>query len=71
MKDLSNLVSGMMLVTKAYGDLHYLIATPFGYKVIDVDGCCIDLELHNYTKAYIPSSYDDIWTPLNNTEIIF
>lgn len=68
---MSNLISGMVLVTKEYGDLHYLITTPLGFRVVDVDGFCTEFDLTRYEKAYIPESYDDIWTPMEGTEVIF
>jgi hypothetical protein len=67
---MSNLVSGMILVTKEYGDLYYYIDTPYGPKVIDVNAYCIDFDLSNYEKAYIPKNYGDPWTPAEGTEIM-
>lgn len=70
---MSKLTSGMMLLTEnngGYQYLHYLMMTPYGWKVIDSCGALIDFEIENYEKAYIPVDYDDPWTPINGTEII-
>lgn len=68
---MSNLISGMMLLEKVYGDLHFLISTPYGFKAIDTNGSCIEFEKDNYKKAYIPKDYADPWLALEGTEIIF
>lgn len=67
---MSNLVSGMILVEKTYGDLHWLITTSEGWKAIDTGACCIEFDPNNYEKAYIPKNYGDPWIPLEGTEII-
>lgn len=71
---MSKLVSGMMLLTEdngSYQYLHYLIGTPYGFKVIDSCGALIEFEQDNYSKAYIPKDYDDPWVPVEGSEIIF
>lgn len=68
---MSRLVSGMILIEKEYGDLHYLITTPSGYRVIDVDGCCEEFIPERYKKAYIPQDYSDPWVPIETTEVNF
>ncbi|KZL88736.1 hypothetical protein [Clostridium magnum] len=67
---MENLVSGMILVEKDFGDLHWLVITPEGWKAIDTGACCIEFEPSNYTKAYIPKDYNDPWTPADGTEIM-
>jgi len=64
---MDNLISGMILVEKTYGDLHLLCATPYGWKVVDANGSYIEFDPSNYSKAYIPESYEDPWTPLAGT----
>ncbi len=68
---MANLVSGMILLEKTYGDLHYLITTPFGWKVIDTCGACMEFDKESYERAYIPINYDDVWTPIENTIVEF
>ncbi|MCH5138201.1 hypothetical protein JMF89_13435 [Clostridiaceae bacterium UIB06] len=68
---MERLISGMILVEKTYGDLHTLLTTPVGWKVIDANGSCIDFDKENYSKAYIPKDYNDPWTPLEGTEVVF
>lgn len=70
-RNMKNLVSGMMLLEKTYGDLHYLISTPYGHMAIDTNGYCVEFNQENYKKAYIPVSYDDPWTAIKETEVIF
>ena len=66
---MKNLVSGMILVEKEHGDLHYYVCTPIGHRIIDTSGFCEEFDVNNYSKAYIPESYDDCWTPLEGTVI--
>lgn len=68
---MKNLVSGMMLLEKAHGDLHYLISTPYGFKSIDTCGACIEFEKDNYEKAYIPVDYEDPWMEKEDTIVVF
>lgn len=68
---MENLVSGMLLVEKTYGDLHYLISTPYGWKVIETSGNISDFKKGNYERAYIPLDYEDPWIEQKDTEIIF
>jgi hypothetical protein len=66
-----NLVSGMVLVEKIYGDLNFLISTPYGWKAIDANGSCIEFCKDNYEKAYIPVDYNDPWLVSEGTDVIF
>ena len=64
------LQSGMMLV--GYGNIHYLLGTPKGFKVIEKCGSCIPFIQNDYISAYVPENYDDdILIPITGTEIIF
>lgn len=68
---MNNLVSGMILIEKIYGDAHTLFITPYGWMVIDANGSYIEFDKDNYSKAYIPKDYNDPWEPLENTIIEF
>ncbi len=68
---MKHLVSGMMLVEKKNGSLHYLMDTQYGFKAIDTKGHCIEFIKENYEKAYIPTSYNGHWDVVEGTEIIF
>jgi hypothetical protein len=70
-RNMKNLVSGMMLIEKTYGDLYYLVTTPEGWMTIDPSGYCESFNQENFKKAYIPKNYGDPWVVLEGTEIIF
>lgn len=68
---MKNLISGMILVEKSYGDLYYLITTPQGWMTIDPNACCEPFMQENFKKAYIPKDYTNPWVALEGTEVIF